>query len=292
MSGRGKGKSGGAKGKSVSRSAKAGLQFPVGRIARFLKKGKYAQRIGAGAPVYLAAVLEYLSAELLELAGMVEIANFAEASSAVLKGPYDLSLVEGSITTSHDAERIHAVRRASHTLVTIGACATAGGIQALRNFADVARLAGRVYPRPELIQALGKSTPIANHVEVDHELRGCPINKRQLLELVQALLSGGRPNLPTSSVCMECKRNGIVCLQVAEGRPCLGPVTQAGCGALCPSYRRGCFGCYGPAETCNAASLGRWLAATGVPRDELVRLFRSYNACAEAFRRESEVHER
>jgi coenzyme F420-reducing hydrogenase gamma subunit len=149
-----------------------------------------------------------------------------------------------------------------------------------------------VYPTPEIVHALGKSTPIADHVEVDYELRGCPINKHQLVELLRARLAGARPNIPAYSVCVECKRHGTVCLQVAEGIPCLGPVTQAGCNALCPSYHRGCFGCYGPAETCNAASLGGHLARSGVPREDLVRLFRSYNACADEFRKESEVHER
>ncbi|HVP38788.1 MAG TPA: hypothetical protein VMS93_06340 [Candidatus Saccharimonadales bacterium] len=230
--------------------------------------------------------------ELLEVAGALEIANFAEASRARIQGPYDLSLVEGSVTTPHDAERIHQVRRASKVLVTIGACATAGGIQALRNFADAKQLARWVYPSPDLIPTLAKSTPIADHVEVDLELRGCPINKRQLLEVVRAFLDGSRPNLPRYSVCAECKRRGTVCLQVAEGISCLGPVTQAGCGALCPSYHRGCFGCYGPAESPNTAALGAWLLQAGVAREDLVRLFRSYNAGADEFRRESEVHER
>ena len=229
--------------------------------------------------------------ELLAVAGAVEIANFAEASRAVVKGPYDVSLVEGSITTQHDAERIHQVRRASKFLITIGACATAGGIQALRNFKDVRDFTSLVYATPQYIHTLNKSTPIVDHVRVDYELHGCPINKRQLLEVLIAHLNGRKPNIAPHSVCTECKRRGTVCVIVAKGTPCLGPVTHAGCGALCPSYNRGCFGCYGPMASPNTAALAKSWVRLGVNEPDLVRAFRSFNSYAEAFRRESEAHD-
>ena len=229
--------------------------------------------------------------ELLALAGAVEIANFPEASRAVVKGPYDLSLVEGSITTAHDAERIQAVRRMSRFLVTIGACATAGGIQALRNFKDVKEFISIVYATPAYISTLATSTPIAAHVPVDFELRGCPINKRQLLEVISAFLHGRKPNVSPHSVCLECKARGTVCVMVADGTPCLGPVTQAGCGALCPAYHRGCFGCYGPKETPNTGSLSGWWQELGMLDPAIGRAFRSFNALAPAFQEESERHD-
>ncbi len=230
--------------------------------------------------------------ELLAITGAIEIANFVEASRVVDKGPYDLSLVEGSITTPHDEERIHQVRRISKVLVTIGACATAGGIQALRNFTDVNQYIPIVYATPRYIQTLNKSTPIRDHVFVDFELRGCPINKAQLLEVVSAYLFGRKPNLPRYSVCEECKRRGTVCVMVADHKPCLGPVTQAGCGAICPTYRRGCYGCFGPKESPNTESLAeRWMQL-GVSDDDVLRAYRSFNAYAEAFRKESEAYER
>jgi len=228
---------------------------------------------------------------LLEVADAVEIANFPEASRAVTSGPYDLSLVEGSITTPHDAERIHAIRRASKVLVTIGACATAGGIQALRNFKDVRQFIALVYARPDYIETLNKSTPIADHVFVDFELRGCPINKLQLIEVISAFLHGRRPNISTHSVCLECKQLGAVCVMVARGVPCLGPVTQAGCGALCPAYARGCYACFGPKESPNTSALSAAWSRLGVAPQDLMRAFRGFNACAEPFRRESEAHE-
>ena len=228
--------------------------------------------------------------ELLAVAGAVHIAYFPEATRAVTKGPYDISLVEGSITTAHDAERIKGIRALSKILITIGACATSGGIQALRNFKDVREFISVVYARPEYIKTLDQSTPIANHVKVDFELRGCPINKYQLLELINAFLNKRKPNLSTKSVCVECKLHGTVCGLVAFGPPCLGPVTQAGCGALCPSYHRGCYGCFGPKETPNTVSLSRWWERLGMTDPELMRLFRSFNAYSDAFREESESH--
>ena len=223
--------------------------------------------------------------ELLAVADAIEIANFPEASRAVVEGPYDLSLVEGSITTPHDRERIREVRRQSRFLVTIGACATSGGIQALRNFADVDEFISVVYAEPRYIETLARSTAIACHVPVDFELRGCPISKQQLLEVVSAYLNGRRPNVPTHSVCIECKQRGTVCVMVAGNQPCLGPVTHAGCNALCPSYDRACFGCFGPMETPNTASLAARWEEMGVARRDVERAFRgSFNPDAAAFR--------
>jgi coenzyme F420-reducing hydrogenase gamma subunit len=199
-----------------------------------------------------------LEDELLAIADRVQLAYFLEASSAHVEGPYDLSLVEGSITTPEDRERIAEIRAASHVLVTIGACATAGGIQALRNFADVEGFLAAVYATPEYVSTLETSTPISEHVRVDLELQGCPINKRQLLEVISAYLHGRRPNIPAYSVCVECKRRGTPCVMVARGVPCLGPITHAGCGALCPAYARGCYGCFGPKEQPNIPSLRAW----------------------------------
>lgn len=228
--------------------------------------------------------------ELLAVAEAVEIAQFLEATRATIEGPYDLSLVEGSITTAHDAERIREIRKNSRALITIGACATAGGIQALRNFADVKDYLSVVYARPDYISTLATSTAIADHVPVDFELRGCPINKRQLLEVVGAFLMGRRPATPPHSVCVECKLAGNVCVTVAHGTPCLGPATHAGCGALCPTYNRGCYGCFGPMERCNAPALTEKLRALGMDAKALQRIYRSFNAAAPAFQEESERH--
>jgi sulfhydrogenase subunit delta len=226
--------------------------------------------------------------ELLAITGAIEIAYFPEASRAMLKGPYDIGLVEGSITTHHDAERIQEVRRECKTLITIGACATAGGIQALRNWKDVDEFIRVVYATPSFISTLKLSTPISEHVSVDFELRGCPINKMQLIELITATLAGRKPNVPTNSVCIDCKRKGNVCIAVAKGIACLGPVTQAGCGALCPSFDRGCYGCYGPMESPNTGSMTNAFRILGQTNDQISRVFRGFNAWAWQFRKASE----
>jgi sulfhydrogenase subunit delta len=229
--------------------------------------------------------------ELLQIAGEVEIAYFLEAARGTVKGPYDLSLVEGSVTTPHDAGRIQEVRRASRALVTIGACATSGGIQALRNFADVGDYLSIVYATPAYVSTLATSTPISAHVQVDFELQGCPIDKRQLLEVLSAFLHRREPRISAQSVCVECKRRGNVCVMVAHGTPCLGPVTHAGCGAICPSYDRGCYGCFGPKETPNTASLARFAAGLGSSERELHHVFRTFNASRPEFQQESDAHD-
>ncbi|MDD9943831.1 MAG: oxidoreductase [Myxococcales bacterium] len=229
--------------------------------------------------------------ELLALAGAIEIAHFPEASRAVMDGPYDLTLVEGSITTAHDAERIKHVRAQSRTLVTIGACATAGGIQALRNFADTAEYLSVVYARPDYIETLASSTSIASHVTVDFELRGCPIDKRQLLEVITSFLHGKRPSITDESLCADCKRADVVCVMVSKGMPCLGPATHTGCGVLCPRHDRACYGCFGPVTAANTGALAERLFQLGMRKDGVKRVFRSFNAGAPAFADESRKHE-
>lgn len=234
--------------------------------------------------------LTLLDAEevLLDVADAVEIAYFPEATSHNLNGPYDIGLVEGSITTHHDAERIQAVRKDCRKLITIGACATAGGIQALRNWQELGGMLRSCYATPGYINTLKTSTPVADHVPVDLEVRGCPISKHQLIEIISATLAGRQPVLPTYPVCLECKRSGTVCLLVARGEPCLGPVTQAGCEALCPRYDRPCFGCFGPSESANTLSLHERLIALGQDEAAVSRLFRTFNAWAWQFRAASE----
>jgi coenzyme F420-reducing hydrogenase gamma subunit len=229
--------------------------------------------------------------ELLAVSDAVEIAYFPEARTQEIPGPYDIALVEGSVTTAHDAERIRQIRKEARTLITIGACATAGGIQALRNWANVEDFIAQVYASPQYISTLATSTPISEHVIVDFELRGCPINQRQLIDVIVSLIQGQRPRLPRDSVCMECKRRRTVCVAVAQGVACLGPVTQAGCGAICPSFNRECFGCYGPKEQPNVTSLIGFYAARGTDPGHLLRLSRGYCGYAPEFREASHVLE-
>ena len=222
--------------------------------------------------------------DLLPLAGEVDIAYFLEAGRARVEREYDVSIIEGSVTTEHDAERLRDIRARSRRVIAIGACATAGGIQALRNFADVDDFVSVVYASPQYISTLQNSTPASENVLVDFELQGCPPNKHQLLEVISAFVNERRPAIGNHSVCVECKRRGNVCVMVAHGTPCLGPLTHAGCGALCPTYHRGCYGCFGPMEAPNADSLAAWMKQHGVEDRDIVRMYRTFYANAEPFR--------
>jgi sulfhydrogenase subunit delta len=222
--------------------------------------------------------------ELLAVADRLTIASFPEASTAVVEGPYDVSLVEGSVSTPDDVARIGRIRAESRVLITIGACATAGGIQALRNGASVENFMAIVYAHPEFISTLDDSTAIADHVRVDFELRGCPIDRAQLLEVITAFVNHRPPSIATTTVCTECKARAIPCVMVAEGTPCLGPVTHAGCRALCPSYSRGCYGCFGPSESANTAALDAQFAELGLGRRDRERMWRGFTAWAPPFR--------
>lgn len=235
--------------------------------------------------------LQLLNAEeaLLDLAGEIDLAFFPEARSTMEPGPYDVVLVEGSITTAEDAERLAEIRRQAGFLMTIGACATAGGIQALRNWADVEDYKRAVYPSPQWIEALPTSTPIAAHVAVDYELHGCPVDRNQLLACLRSVLSGTRPRLPSHGVCLECKRRGAACVVVTRGEPCLGPVTRSGCGAVCPRMGRGCYGCFGPAEQAQVPTWSRLTQAHGLSPQETAQRLRGFTGQALAFREESDA---
>lgn len=230
-----------------------------------------------------------LEDELLAIADKVDIVEFAEATSRRSAGPFDVLFVEGSVSTAEQVEEIARLRAVTKRLVTIGACATAGGIQAIRNWFDHDEVRAAVYPEPRYVESLAMARPVADFVAVDAELRGCPISPAQLREFLVALVTGRRPQLPDEAVCLECKRRGVVCVAVARGMPCLGPVTRTGCGAICPAYGRGCYGCFGPRESANASSLAEWLS-DGRNASDVGRLFAGFTAWSEPFRAVIDAH--
>jgi coenzyme F420-reducing hydrogenase gamma subunit len=232
--------------------------------------------------------------ELLEVADRVEIAYFLEAARRPLEGDFDVALVEGSVSTPEQEDRVRDIRRRSRTLITLGACASHGGIQGLRNFGEVRadEALAIVYASPEYVATLADSRPVGDYVAVDLALPGCPIDKRQLLHVLGQMLAGARPRLPGHSLCLDCKRQGIVCVLVARGAPCMGPVTTTGCGVLCPGYDRPCYSCFGPANQPNTASLAGRFEELGLAPEEVRRLFHAYYANAPEFRREGRRHAR
>lgn len=221
--------------------------------------------------------------DLLRLAAQVDILHFAEAGPVDAEAEVDVALVEGSITTAHDIERITAIRAHSRFVMTIGACATSGGLQALRHYADVKQWTSAIYAQPQYIETLATSTPIRDHIRVDFELWGCPVNSRQILTAVSDLLAGVLPKNETNKVCLECKRQNHTCVMVTRGLACLGPVTRTGCGALCPGVGRACYGCYGPAENINSDRLSAQYQSLGLTPPEIARHFRYFHSTDEKF---------
>jgi coenzyme F420-reducing hydrogenase gamma subunit len=229
--------------------------------------------------------------ELLQLVDIVDFALFYEARKAVEPGPYDVAFVEGAISTPHEAEVIKKVREESNLVVAIGACATAGGIQALRNWANVDEYKQYVYPRPEYLEVLKNAEPISKYVKVDYELRGCPVSKEQLLLFILQIIRGKRPTLPVSPLCIECKIKENVCVLVTKRIPCLGPVVMSGCGALCPSYGRGCYGCYGPAVDARAQTLNNYFKELGVRPKDIQLMFKQFTGWVREFKEVVEEYE-
>lgn len=229
--------------------------------------------------------------ELLDIVGAVDIVYFPEAKRDNLEGPYDIGFVEGAITTPHDVDRILEVRKQCTTLVAMGACACTGGLPSLKNWKRLPWIKGEVYPNAEWIHTLDTAYGISAYVCPDAYLKGCPPNKDELLELVVSALMGKSPNLRAHAVCVECKLKENVCLLTYDKQPCLGPVTNAGCGATCPSNGRACYGCYGPSDDANVVSMGEVFEGLGIPRSAIVRRFRFFAGAQEPFKKGAELYD-
>lgn len=221
--------------------------------------------------------------ELLTLFELIEVVHFAEAGKINLENPVDIAIIEGSISTPEEQINIQKIRKNSRYVITIGACATAGGIQALRNSVNYKNWMSSIYASPEYIKTLDTSTAIAEHIKVDWELWGCPVNTHQVMDAIYSLMLNATPRIKRDAVCMECKRQGNVCVLVAKNEPCMGPVTQTGCYSLCPNIQRACYACYGPSENPNTQSLGSWFKQLGYSKDTIARQFLHINNHAPAF---------
>ncbi|MCB1733990.1 MAG: sulfhydrogenase subunit delta [Gammaproteobacteria bacterium] len=228
--------------------------------------------------------LAFLNAgnDLLTLAERVQFVHFAEAGiSAPIDTNVDIAFVEGSISTAEDETRIAVIRAHSRYLVAIGACATSGGVQALRNLGRGHDWLAEVYPNPDQIDSLDAACPVSDYVRVDLELWGCPVSERQLFAAIAALLGHVAPKEHNDALCMACKARGSVCVLVTRDEPCMGPLTRTGCGALCPDFGRACYGCFGPSRNANHLSWGARMREFGVTPESIVRRFHMINSGAQ-----------
>ena len=212
--------------------------------------------------------LQVLSIEdqRLTLLGAIEIVNFREAIDD-RRDDYDVAVVEGSLVRPEDIEEIQQIRKRARILVTIGACACLGGVNAIRNKRTLASLARDVYDGRQdgVFKTLPEASPVRSMVEVDYEIRGCPIDRDELLETLRSLLAGTVPYVPPFAVCVQCTMRGTPCL-LERGVPCIGSVARAGCEAICPAFGAPCEACRGTHDSPNFEALGEAFFRHDLPR--------------------------
>ena len=234
--------------------------------------------------------LEILNLEnnLLDILELVDFTYFPMASRYYGPGPYDIGFVEGAVTSPEEIARIKHVRAQCKILVALGSCACFGGLPSIKNSLSQREVEEKVYPDTSVIHSI-KAMGIDQYVKVDAYLKGCPIDKNELVELIKGILLDIKPYLRPHSVCIECKLRENPCMFLGDGRVCMGPVTSAGCGAVCPSKNRPCEGCRGPANDPNASSLARTLLEYGLSPREVELKFRKYAGETPPFREGAET---
>jgi sulfhydrogenase subunit delta len=211
------------------------------------------------------------------------------SSGGTPEGPFDLALVEGTITESWQVDELKKIRKRSRLLFAIGACAVNGGIPAIKATLPELMAEEAVYRDLSKIHSI-RPHPVHAYVPVDGMIRGCPPGERDLYEALSSVLIGKKPSFLEYSVCMECKRRNNICVLIAYKMPCMGPVTNAGCGALCPSFRRACYSCFGGMQQANAGALAREFRRLGLSDDDVRRRFTLFDADTSEFRRAG-IHE-
>jgi sulfhydrogenase subunit delta len=207
----------------------------------------------------------------LDLLDVIEIVQFREAISE--RGEdYAIAFVEGSITRESDEARLRAIRDRAAVLVALGACAHLGGINAIKNLSPLDEVRKYVYGDKAEWYETYAARPIDAVVKVDAFIPGCPIDREELIGAVKALLRGKKLPIPDYPMCLDCKLKENVCL-FDKGGYCLGPITRAGCGAICPSHGSGCEGCRGAISNPNWDSMMKVLQEHGLaPQDLMTRM--------------------
>jgi len=223
-----------------------------------------------------------LEDELLELTKKIEFVYFMMIQNRDELERYDICFVEGSVSTPRELEEIKMIRANTRTLVAFGDCAVTGCVPSIRNWLSQSEAEKVVYKDTSPIRSF-KVGGIGEYVPVDLTLPGCPPHKNMILEAITASLLEIRPDLRMHSVCVECKLRENVCILTSLGKACMGPVTRAGCGAICPTYGRECEGCYGPMSDASPASLAAEFHKLGVSSQDLVRKFRKYAGTSKEF---------
>lgn len=222
-----------------------------------------------------------LEEKLLDILSHVEVASFREVATGH-SDDYDIAFVEGSITTPKDQDRLRDIRAKAKVLVALGACATIGGVNCLKNFVEQDVCRDYVYGRNARWYATFAAMPLSSVVTVDLEIHGCPIDRGEFARMVKELLLGKTPWMPDYPVCVECKKAGNVC-RFELGRMCLGIITRAGCGACCVTEGALCWGCRGMVPGANLDAAREVFSQAGFERrqvQDLMRFFLGHSRAA------------
>ena len=220
-----------------------------------------------------------LEGELIDLLAAVDIVNFREVKTEREEN-YDIAFVEGSISRESEIPRLKKIRDQAKVLIALGACASIGGVNCLKNSLPTDEALRIVYKDDARYYDTIPARPINAVVPVDYYVRGCPINTDEFLKVVKALLLGKKPEIPNYPVCVECKMAGNVCV-FERGMFCLGPVIRAGCNAICITSGRFCWGCRGLVDEPNLNSEKEILQKYGLTVDQVTERFRIFNAYQE-----------
>lgn len=225
-------------------------------------------------------VLNLTGEEILDLLSAVDIVNFREARTN-RSDDYDIAFVEGSISRESEIERLKKIREQAKVVVALGACASIGGVNCLKNHLPMDRALNIVYGDSAKYYDTIPTRPINAVIPVDYYIRGCPPQTSEFIKVTKALLLGKKPEIPAYPVCTECKMAGNICV-FELGKTCLGPVTRAGCNAICVTSGRHCWGCRGLVDDPNTNSEEDILKKYGLTPEQVVEKFKIYNTYTEA----------
>lgn len=218
--------------------------------------------------------------ELPDILSLVKIVNFREAIDQK-SDDYDIAFVEGSITRKEEVRKLKKIRKHAKIVVALGACSSTGGLNCLKNRFPMDEVKREVYGKDAGKSERFDTLPtraIDEIIPVDYYLHGCPISKKEFLHLTTSLLLGKRPDIPNHPVCVECKMAGNICV-FEKGMTCVGPITRAGCEAICVTYGAICWGCRGLVDNPNADAHAETLKRYGLTVESVMRKFSLYGAC-------------
>lgn len=213
---------------------------------------------------------------LLEILGQIDLRYWQLASSEPMPNEFDVAVIEGAVTTQEAVQSLRSIRDVAKSVISIGSCAVTAGIPGMAAASFESRL-GQVYSDvPAQCDDIISPVPVSSIIDVDYEVRCCPIDSFEFLEVLQKALYGSNRFVSTQTMCGDCKRNESSCF-FGQGRLCLGLVTVAGCGARCVNLGRPCNGCRGLSPDANLEAARLSCKKYGVSVDDFNKALEMFN---------------